>query len=607
MAFYFNASGAPDAHRCASITFAVMAPSLIAITESIQRQAASKWLWDSHHLAARLRISTEELNEFIARIQSGGSGVKKDGTWLANPAPYDLKIDLTKHEDNSLNLHLVDLGKKHLCGSEFPEPTPAIVESTCKYFRLGNMRSINKHVTAKVQREIARYMMGTHQTLVQHWPVDGERRRRTWRLWVAGETGGDLFHKVDLPVIASFFWNVWDAPVSARTDPKDITPTVLDLVKREIVELLVRMYVVPANTLDCIMVRRSRRNSLVGEINRDEIVPAETSRKRKRPTYIISSPDEDSESEKDDIDDDEVKATSKLFDKGELISLWRNGEHEEVGRREIALSAAHQGKGLAYVNHLIQDCGCQRTYSIADFDAITSIPKSKLGRKLRNFLMLRDEINQHSGMVLFRVREHKFLLKHVHDAKRWNEYGVELTQELFEPTGPRKLKPHVAFLLRHILFAFPKLGISRQPELLSLMFVMIGGKAPTKDDIPSVPTIRSNATRLNELDIIAIGKMFSALAKDLSPCGNQRKFGMMTDDSKQGGGNSDKTHVTIFTCDGGGKSLNRTSDNPKERWSMNPIFVLGSISPSLQADWEGNSDRNIVDINRIIPRDAQGR
>ena len=39
---------------------------------------------------------------------------------------------------------------------------------------------------------------------------------------------------------------------------------------------------------------------------------------------------------------------------------------------------------------------------------------------------------------------------------------------------------------------------------------------------------------------------------------------------------------------------------------MNPIFVLGSTSPSLQADWEGNSDRNIVDINRIIPWDAQG-
>ena len=39
---------------------------------------------------------------------------------------------------------------------------------------------------------------------------------------------------------------------------------------------------------------------------------------------------------------------------------------------------------------------------------------------------------------------------------------------------------------------------------------------------------------------------------------------------------------------------------------MDPIFILGSTSPSVEANWNGNSDRNIVDINRMIPPDALG-
>ena len=73
-----------------------MPPSLTAIAELIQRQPASKWLWHANHLAARLGISIEELNDFIASIQSGGSGVKKGGTWSANLSPYAHAIDLTK-------------------------------------------------------------------------------------------------------------------------------------------------------------------------------------------------------------------------------------------------------------------------------------------------------------------------------------------------------------------------------------------------------------------------------------------------------------------------------------------------------------------------------
>ena len=157
-----------------------MPPSLTAIAESIQRQAASKWLWHANHLAARLGISVAELKEFLLRIQSGGSGVRKEGTWSANPAPYDRKIDLVKNEDNSLNIHLVTSRSKHLDSSAFVEPSPEIVDADSAYVRLGKLRSINKEITLKVQREIVRYVTGTHQTFTQNYKEIGGRRRRTW-------------------------------------------------------------------------------------------------------------------------------------------------------------------------------------------------------------------------------------------------------------------------------------------------------------------------------------------------------------------------------------------------------------------------------------------
>jgi len=55
---------------------------------------------------------------------------------------------------------------------------------------------------------------------------------------------------VHLPYIAAHFSDVWDAPVARGTDPRDITLTVLDLVKNEIVEMMVCMHHLPAAMLD---------------------------------------------------------------------------------------------------------------------------------------------------------------------------------------------------------------------------------------------------------------------------------------------------------------------------------------------------------------------
>ena len=126
-----------------------MPPSLSATAESIQRHASSKWHWHVNHLAARLGISPSEANEFILRIQNG---FRKDDTWVANPAPYDQKINLQKCEDNILNLHYIDTGKQIWEGLAFDDPPPDVVDSSSRYVRLGNMRTLNKDVTVKVQR-----------------------------------------------------------------------------------------------------------------------------------------------------------------------------------------------------------------------------------------------------------------------------------------------------------------------------------------------------------------------------------------------------------------------------------------------------------------------
>ena len=171
-------------------------PSLAVVVESIQQQPASKWLWPFNHLAARLQISIDEAYEFVLRIQNGGTGVRKDGSWAANPAPYDRKIDLTKHEDNALNLHVVDTGHAISEGSEFQEPSPPCVECCGRYVRLGRVRTLNKGITPKVQRKIVRYVLGTHKTLSQFYPKIAKRRKKTWRRWIEGD---NQFQTLDLP------------------------------------------------------------------------------------------------------------------------------------------------------------------------------------------------------------------------------------------------------------------------------------------------------------------------------------------------------------------------------------------------------------------------
>ena len=238
-----------------------MTTTLNQIATAVQTERPSKWYWDIKHFARTLEITVEEANGFISCIEKGGAGSKKDGTWRFNPKPFATKIDLTRDEENLLNFHYTDVKDK---SSRLDND---------RYIRLGRISLQNKAISVKIQRDIARFVMGTHKTLTQFYPCWANFRQENWRSWIDGGQSADHYQSVHLPYIAVHFSDVWDAPVARGTDPRGITPTVLNLVKNEIIEMMVCMYHLPATMLDRIALRRSRRNMAASDDV--EIIPVQ--------------------------------------------------------------------------------------------------------------------------------------------------------------------------------------------------------------------------------------------------------------------------------------------------------------------------------------------
>ena len=192
----------------------------------------------------------EQLNGFIKRVESGGSGKKTDSSWEPNPAPYQTQIKLTDNQiDNVLNLHYIDSGRKDSLANtvDIAEPSTSVLEQESRLLRLGRVYTHNNAITPKIQREIVKFVIGAHQTLTKHYPEVAKFRQENWRDWVDGGKNSDKYQFFHLTWIAAEFPGVWDAPVG-NTRPEELTPTVLELVKNEVIELLVRMYVLPVST-----------------------------------------------------------------------------------------------------------------------------------------------------------------------------------------------------------------------------------------------------------------------------------------------------------------------------------------------------------------------
>ena len=204
-----------------------MMATLVQIATAIQTERPSKWHWDVRHLARILEITVEEVNGFVSLIEKGGTGNRKIGTWRSNPEPFAAKIDLTRNEENLLNFHYTDVKDKF---SRLDND---------RYICLGRISLQNKAISVKIQRDIARFVMGTHKTLTQFYPCWANFRQENWRNWIDGGQSADHYQSVHLPYIAAHFSDVWDAPVTRGTDPRTIIPTVLNRVKNKIIEMMV--------------------------------------------------------------------------------------------------------------------------------------------------------------------------------------------------------------------------------------------------------------------------------------------------------------------------------------------------------------------------------
>ena len=367
-----------------------MTVTLHEIAGAVQTLLPSKWHWNITYLAHTLGITVEETNGFIRCIEKGGTGNKKEGSWRPNPDPFAAKTDLTQSEENSLNLHYTDVR------NEFSRL------DNVRFVRLGKISSQNKSITVSVQKEIAKFVMGTHKTLTTYYPDWADFRQKNWRSWIETGRSADQYQMIHLPYIAVHFCDVWDVHVAKGMNPRDITPTVLGLVKNEIVEMMVCMDHLPASMMQSLILRRSRRNMAV----RDdvEIVPVQRKRARLTPSPAPSPETDDDENDKQDGE------VLRQFDLGALKSLWKHGDQKEVGRREIALVAAHADKSYRAACLEISALGGM-PHSVDEYESIQSISKSDLSKKRGNFDKLRAWINDSLPFEHMRVRDGQLLLE----------------------------------------------------------------------------------------------------------------------------------------------------------------------------------------------------
>ena len=343
------------------------------ITASVKDLAPSKWFLDSRYMAAKLGITTETFDSFLVLIDEGGALV--DGDWESNPEPYDARIDLDQiDEDNILGLQCLDyIGRKaNPRVQAATEPSAEVVGHPARYCRRFSRDADKKllnFLTHKVQREIVLWVIGEHQTLQTGDAKEiGEDRRKTWRAWVASGQADNIYHHRHLPWIVNKYYSLWDVAVDPKMPPKDIPLPVLDQCRREIIQMMVGMFVLPQSALDNIAERRSRRHfsAVSEEEGEDSDAAADTDaaaankRARTRSRPVVETVDED---EEDGESDDESVENSlalgaegglplgaefqpdvilQLFHLTNLKTLWMSGldGQKEVGRREIAYKAA---------------------------------------------------------------------------------------------------------------------------------------------------------------------------------------------------------------------------------------------------------------------------
>ena len=266
-----------------------------AVVSAIQRRPSTPWLTHENVFAKELGLeegdsysAVDELNGFVSSIENGGVGVRSRGTYVSNPAPFDIKINLSEFVSNRLRCNYIQFtGDKSLKRDniyELTEPSPRALVQPAKYYHTGK---VNGCPSLDDQLNIARFCMGTHKTLLNHYPKIGERRRELVELWVAGDSRGNAYDKLDLPILATAFNEHWDVYVCP--EGSNLTPTVLAKVKEEIIALLVASYVVPPPNGYGTVARRSERIAVqdTGRADAHNVVPAPSNKRRNNIVFIV--------------------------------------------------------------------------------------------------------------------------------------------------------------------------------------------------------------------------------------------------------------------------------------------------------------------------------
>ena len=144
-----------------------------------------------------MHTAVDELNTFVKSIEDGGTGVQYKNTFVPNPEPFDIKINLTSFNNNPLSLHYIKHEKKCVKKDdlvELVEPSVRTLDQPAKYYQTGRMRGARPSLDD--QLNIIRWCIGTHKTLLTHYKDIAERRSKLVHLWVAGDPKGNMYVKL---------------------------------------------------------------------------------------------------------------------------------------------------------------------------------------------------------------------------------------------------------------------------------------------------------------------------------------------------------------------------------------------------------------------------
>ena len=509
--------------------------------------------------------------------------MRSDGTWQANPSPYDNTIDFTIPKDNILGLHYSDIHDKSTREAIFAEPSPSVIGHPRRYFRIGQINNQNKAISAKIQREIVQYITGTHRALLKHYPKTAESRRETWRSWIDDGASANHYQQIHLPYIVTYFKDVWDTKFK-EGDP--LTPSILDKVKSEIVEMLVRMFIISDSKLEEYTRRRSVRNRSAIDAERDvEIVPRRIKRTRLTST-TISSPESP---ESEDMDEDD--SALSLFNFGVLKRLWTAGEQKEVGRREVAFLAIGEGRTCESANREIQRHG-GFPYSIDEYEKMKQMSRSDMGKKRGNFNKVKKWINNSLPFLHVRVREDQSLLEFARMIERIND-GVSLPSEVMKDG---QLTSESASIIRDILRSNPKISFASFTQLYNQFFVLLHGRAAKESEFPSIATVRGHICQLDNYDQHEKRESIKRFTNTPSPKGNRGFFGGGGDGTCHG--KADKREVCMIAV-----SNNEYKDK-KNPWKIDPSFEVTTAASPVGCDSVANSNHYLDSVEVVVPPES---